>query len=239
MLLIDQTAVIHWMAYAYQKASGNTQWIKPYLAPLQKYADYLVTNGLFPPSQKSSVDSIGPTPNQTVLAIYSAIGLTAFGALSNQANYTKVGKDYATKIVEMGLDSNKTHIKAHYNDSDSSWITTYPTAFDVMLGLDTFDKSLNQLQSDWYEKQLHPFGMQFYSGVAYTVSELSLWAASTSSKTVRNSLINAVHAAYTADINNTPGPTQWNVTNPGVGEWFLSTSKSNVGSYWMVAVNDL
>lgn len=38
-LIADQTAVMHWMAYAYQKASGDTEYIKPYLAPLQKFAE--------------------------------------------------------------------------------------------------------------------------------------------------------------------------------------------------------
>ena len=233
MLILDQTSVIHWMAYAYQKASGNTKWVKPYLPALQKYADYLVANGLYPASQKSSTDSIGATPNQTVLAIYSAIGLTSFGALSGQKNYTDKGKEFAPLILEMGTDTMNTHILAHYHDPDSSWVSTYPFAFDKMLGLNTFNSATYAQQSAWYETELHPYGMPFYSGVDYTVAEAALWCAATSSDQVRDALINGIHMMLTSNLNDVPGPTQWNVTGANEGVWFLSTTKSNVGSYFM------
>lgn len=224
------------MIYAYVKRSGNKDWVKPYLQPLQRYADYLVENGLYPPSQRSSVDSIGPTPNQTVLAIYSAIGLTSFGALSGMKNYTDKGKEYAPLIIDMGVSSDGSHVKAHYNDSDSSWISTYPFAFDVMLGLNTFNESILKTQSDWYSERIHPYGMQFYDGVDYTVAELSLWCAATSSDEVRGKLIGAIHHELTSGANVVVGPTQWNVTGGvGEGKWFFSTAKSIVGSYFMPA----
>ena len=87
-LIVDQTSVIHWMALMYQRASGNTDFVKPYLGNIQKYADYLVGNGLFPAKQRSSIDSIGGTANQTVLAIYSALALKCFGQLSGMSNYS-------------------------------------------------------------------------------------------------------------------------------------------------------
>ena len=63
-LTVDQTAVMHWMVYAYQKASGDTTYAKPYTAVLQKFADYLVDNGLYVSKQSSAVDSIGPLPTK-------------------------------------------------------------------------------------------------------------------------------------------------------------------------------
>jgi hypothetical protein len=62
-LLLDETSVLLWMAYSYQKRSGNTEWVRPYLPTLQKYADYLVQNGLYLPSQWPPVDSIEATVN--------------------------------------------------------------------------------------------------------------------------------------------------------------------------------
>jgi hypothetical protein len=35
-LLPDQTSVLLWMAYSYQKLSGNTEWVRPCLPTLQK-----------------------------------------------------------------------------------------------------------------------------------------------------------------------------------------------------------
>lgn len=34
-LLLDQTSVLLWMAYSYQKLSGNTEWVRPYLPTQQ------------------------------------------------------------------------------------------------------------------------------------------------------------------------------------------------------------
>lgn len=233
---MDQTSVIHWMTYSYQKATGDTEWVKPYVSRLQVYADHLVENGLYPPSERSSVDSIGATPNQTVLAIYSAIGLTSFGTMTGQTNYTEKGKEYAERILEMGYDSEHTHVRAHYNDSDSSWISTYPFGFDKMLELDTFNSSTHSTMSDWYEQHLHPYGLQLYDGVDYMVAELAMWGAATSSDKVRDGIIDGIHRALTNGMNEAVGPTQWNVTGPNEGLWFLSTAKSIVGSYWMPAL---
>ena len=132
------------MVYAYQRASGNTDWAKPYIPTLRKFADYLVNNGLYVAKQQSSVDSVGPTANQTVLAMYAAIGLTSFGALSGQDNYTTIGKSFVPVILDLGTGSEHTHITSNYGANDSSWITTYPLAFDKMLGLDTFNDSVSR-----------------------------------------------------------------------------------------------
>ncbi|KAI1326747.1 hypothetical protein F5Y16DRAFT_421597 [Xylariaceae sp. FL0255] len=237
-LIVDQTSVILWMAYAYQKASGDTEWVKPYVSVLQGFADYLVDNGLYTASQQSSVDSIGPTANQTILAMYSAIGLNAFGAMTGQANYTKVGKQFADVILEKGTDSEHTHITAHFGDPDDVWISTYPLAFDTMLDLGTFNSSTSEMQSTFYESKLSTYGMVFFSGVEYAVGSFMLWCAATSSDTVRNSLINGVHAFFEDGLNSQAMPTRWYVTGDLIGEWVLSVDKPTAGSYFMpVAIN--
>jgi hypothetical protein len=233
-LILDQTSVIQWMAYAYQKSSGNTQWVKPYLGALQKYADYAVEFGLYPKSESTSVDSIGPSPNQTVLATYAAIALNAFGELSGMTNYSATGKTYAAKILELGSDSKKTHLKVHYDDDDSSWVTAYPLGFDRMLGLDTFNESTSEWLSNWYQQQIEPFGIQITNAENYIVADLGFWTGAVSSRTVLDAYIDGVYAAYTDPINSgAVGPTQWNVTGTNQGKWFLTTAKSIVGSFWM------
>ncbi|CAL5867994.1 uncharacterized protein PFLUO_LOCUS2217 [Penicillium psychrofluorescens] len=237
-LIVDQTSVLLWMAYAYQRASKNTEWVKPYISALTKFADYLVNNGLYPAKQMSSTDSITPTANQTILAMYAAIGLTSFGALTEQSNYTAIGKNFTSVILKLGTDSNDTHIIAHYGDPDTSWISTYPFAFDKMLGLNTFNETTYEMQSIWYEGQLHPYGIPFYSGVDYTVAEFMAWCAATSSQSVSEALINGIYAFLADGMNNVPGPTVWYVTGSQSGEWDSSIAKSTCGSYFMpLAVN--
>ena len=227
--------MIHWIAYAYQLASGNTQWVKPYIPALQKFADYLVDNGLYPAKQQSSIDSIGATANQTVLAMYAAIGLTSFGALTGLENYTAVGKSFVPVILELGTDPEKTHFMAHYNDDSSSWVSTYPFAYDKMLRLGTFNESTYAMQSKWYEGELHTYGMQLFSGVTYAVGSLVSWCAATSSNSVRSGLLNGIHAFITDGMNNEPGPGLWFVTGPMEGQWRSNIAKSTCGSYFMPA----
>ena len=237
-LIVDQTAVIHWMAYAYVHATGDSDFVKPYLPALQRFADYLVSDGLYPAKQMSAIDSIAGSANQTVLAMYSAIGLTCFGALSGQQNYTDVGKHFADVIVAQGLSSDGSHIKAHYADNDTTWITTYPFAFDKLLGLGTFNDSIYATQSKWYEGQLNDYSMQFFSDIQYTVGDLMIWAGATSSDYVKNALIDGTHHFLTNRLNDVPGPSLWYVEGPQAGKYRGSIAKGIVGGYFMeVAVN--
>ncbi|KAJ6789753.1 hypothetical protein PWT90_06774 [Aphanocladium album] len=238
-LLLDQTSVLLWMVYAYHKISKNTQWARPYVPILKKYADYLVQNGLYPAKQRSAVDSIQATANQTVLAIYSAIGIASFGELASASNYTAKGKDFASKILDLAVNTKGNHIITHYSDPASSWIGTYPFAFDKLLDLGLFNESVYNMLSSWYETQQHPNGMQFFSEVNKTVSTLEMWLAATSSSQVRNFFIGSIHKTLTNGLNSVPGPTIWNVVGSDVGVAFMSKAKSDVGSYFMVAAVDM
>jgi hypothetical protein len=234
-LVLDQTSVIIWMTYLYQKYSRNTAWAAPYIGTLQKYADYLVQTGLYPIAQQSSVDSIGATPNQTVLAIQAAIGINAFGALSGLSNYTTVALSYASIIAELGRDSTRTHFITHYGGADSEFVIVYPFAFDQLLGLNTFNTSVLQQQSEFYTTKAQPFGVQFDSDIKYTVLEWEMWAAAISSDSVRDYFVNSVHEVWTSRINTFPAPTQWNVVEPNLGVGTIARAKPVVGSIFMIA----
>lgn len=223
------------MTYAYQRISKNANWIQLYVPTLQKYANYLVKNGLYPPKQRSAVDSISATANQTVLAMYSAIGLASFGTMTNQANYTAKGKEYASKLIQMGTNPAGNHIMAHYNDPGTSWISTYPFAFDRLLGLNLFDQKTIDMQNSWYETQQHPNGVQFYGGVKKTVSTLEMWLAATAPEKLRDYFIDSIHETLTNGKSSVPGPTIWDVTGDNVGVPYMTKAKSDVGSYFMVA----
>lgn len=222
------------MVYAYQKVTGNTGWAKPYLPTLHKYAEYLVRNGLYPASERSAVHS-DTRANQTLLAISASIGLTSYGALTRLNNYTTIGKSYAAQVLEIGTDANRTHLLTHYGGEDSSWITSYPFAYDKLLGLETFPHAAYEMQSSWYEDLVQSYGLQFSSDVDFTVAELAMMAAATSSEDVRNLVFDSLHRSITSGINPVPGPNHWNVVGDDVGHWRSARAQSSVGGYWMPA----
>ena len=224
------------MVYAYQKASGNTEWAKQYIPLLQKYTEYLVDYGLYPVLQRSAVDAIGAAPNQTALAMGAAISLKAFGALTGMSNYSSLGDQYAKTIYDVGTDTDKTHFLAHYSDPDSSWVMAYPLAIDKLLDLNTFSADVYEMESNWYIQQEQPYGIQFSSDVTYTLLELEFWVASTSSIKFQNFIADTVTKFLSNGLNDIPGPTQWNVIGANQGIWSkFSTSKSNIGSTFMIA----
>lgn len=187
--------------------------------------------------QSSSVDSIGPTANQTVLAMSSAIALTSFGTMTRMHNYTAVGKHFAEVIMQEGV--NGSHVTAHFGDPASSWISTYPMGFDMMLGLNTFNATTYKLQSDWYSTVISEYGMPLFSDVKYAVGDLVPWCAVTSTDAVRDALISGINAFLTDELNNSPGPTRWYVTgpSPAPGTWpgTSSINKPTAGAYWILA----
>ncbi|KAI4160954.1 MAG: hypothetical protein L6R39_000160, partial [Caloplaca ligustica] len=141
---VEESGNLLILAYAYSRASNSTTWINSHRSLFQGYADYLVTNGLNMASQLSTDDGTGPLPNQTNLAIKAAVGLTAFGAMFNEQNYTNIGLDHANQLYNNSLatDTEKTHFLLQYPQSLNGPNTTYSTTFnlygDSLLGLNTF-----------------------------------------------------------------------------------------------------
>ncbi len=94
------------MAYQYQQLTGDNAWAQSHGKLFKQFADYLKTNGLNPSLQLDTVDSIKPTVNQTNLAITSAIGLKAYGALTGNQAYTQTAQTFASTIYRQGLSTN-------------------------------------------------------------------------------------------------------------------------------------
>ncbi|KAK0313450.1 hypothetical protein LTR01_001706 [Friedmanniomyces endolithicus] len=88
---VEECGSLLTLFYMYQLATGDKIWAAQYHNLLQTYADYLVSNGLFPTKQLSSDDGLGNISNQTSLAIKAAIGLNAYGVMIGQRNYSDIG----------------------------------------------------------------------------------------------------------------------------------------------------
>ena len=62
--------------------------------------------------------------------------------------YSSVGDQSASTILDLGLASDGSHIIANWGSSDSSWITTYPFAMDKLLNTQTFNETTYVLESN-------------------------------------------------------------------------------------------
>ena len=70
------------------------------------------------------------------------------------SNYSEVGDQFASTILDIGLASDGSHIIANYGSNDSTWITTYPFAVDKLLDTQTFNESTYALQSEMVRRAI-------------------------------------------------------------------------------------
>lgn len=176
-----ETSTVFIMLYAYQKYTNDTTFAAEYTSLLTGYADYLNENSLYPSSQLISVDAIGAQPNQTGLAVQSAIGLKAASLVLSDSKYSDTADSIAQTLYEdaLGLDgatlAESTHFTYYYGQDDT-WNVLFPAYSDVLLDLNTFDSAAWDLQSSWYATQMQEGGLPFagpLSDTSYTGSGIN------------------------------------------------------------------
>lgn len=164
---IFETSSFFILLYAYQKLTGNTDFMKNYTNLAEGYADWLSeSRSLYPGRQLISVDAIRPSANQTALAIQAAIGLKAASALTGNAKYARKAAENVNAIYYggLGLDGSSPTSSEHFTynyGADDTWNVIFASYSDVVLGLDTFPQEAWDMQSDWYLKQVEEGGLAF------------------------------------------------------------------------------
>ncbi|RMY20308.1 hypothetical protein D0867_04083 [Hortaea werneckii] len=249
-----ETSSLFILFYAYQKYTGDASWAKQYSSLLTGYADYLVNHSLYPSAQLISVDAIRGYPNQTALAMQSAMGLKAASKLLENDSYATIADSYATKLYDhaLGLDGStvqdSTHFTYYYGQEDT-WNVIFAAYSDVLLELDTFPSAAWDMQSEWYLRQMRELGLPFagptdkmdYTGSKLTwgLSDWNIVAASASSTAVQAAVINNTHAFLTNGMNDIPFGTKYEVEGKQAGKWISNRARSTVGSnFALVALKE-
>ena len=189
-ILLEATDIFLIMAYQYQQLTGDKAWAQSHSKLFQQFANYLKTNGLNPPVQYDTVDSIKPTANQTNLAMTSAIGLQAYGALTGNQAYTQTAQSFANKIYTQGLGTNlysngtltkrtPQHFTYNYG-STASWATIFNLFPDQYLNLGTFPPDAISMQCSWYMSQATSVGIPYASAQGNIANGMwNMWIAAT------------------------------------------------------------
>ena len=203
---VEECGNIILLAYMYQLASGNTDWIKGYSSLFGVWADYLVINGLYPTTQLSTDDGAGSTPNQTNLAIKSAIALNAYGIMTSQPKYSDTGKSFAHTLYNdaVGTDPSRTHFTLIQGQSDT-WTTAFNLYPDILLNLSTFPNEAYEMQSAYYKQIRSPAGVALDSSESWGKTDWMIWAAATAAKVgdteTRDMFLNDVHGLLTNSVD--------------------------------------
>jgi hypothetical protein len=194
------------LAAAYVSATGDANWALQYTDVFQKYADYLVENSIDITNQLSSNDAAGPLANETNLAIKAAVGLKAFGEMSGDKYYSRIGDEHANLFFQQGLgtDQNKTHFVLEYPDSPGTWKTPYNLFPDVLLGLETFPDAAYRMGSEFFTTVRGEYGVTLDNRQDWAKSDWNMWLAGTFEKRTRNEFVEDLWAFMTNGKHNWP-----------------------------------
>ncbi|CAK3896735.1 related to glutaminase A [Lecanosticta acicola] len=237
-----ETSSMFILMYAYQKLSGNDSYTTKYSDLLPGWAQYLADNGLYPSKQLISVDAIAATPNQTALAMQSAMGLKAAALLTGNDSYSDIADDFAKTIYDdgLGLNDNKSHFTYNYGDNDN-WNVIFASFSDVFLNLTTFPQNAWDLQARWYLSEIQEAGLAFAGpvsdrGVDWALTDWNIMtAAALGSEDLTREIVNTTHAFLTNGINEIPFGTKYYVSGSDAGVWIANKARSTVGTHFSIA----
>ena len=235
---VEETANLLILVCAYSLASGNEAWANQYTALLQRYANYLVASGLNIPSQLSTDDAAGPLANQTNLAIKAAIGLTAFGRLFSQPNYTEIGLQYANRlyIEGLGTDADKTHFVLEYGNS-ASYTTAFNLYPDRLLKLGTFSQKAFDMQAAFYPMIRAEAGVPLDNRVNWGKTDWMLFAGASSpaaDNSTKGMFIDDVHQFVSSGKNSKPFSDRYTVKGDQMGKFTSYRARPVVGGHFAV-----
>lgn len=228
------------MAYQYQQQTGDKAWAQSHATLFQRFADYLSNNGLKPSAQLDTVDSIYPSVNQTNLAITSAIGLKAYGALTGNQAYTQTGQNFANTIYTQGLGTNlysngtfasgtPTHFTYNYGMS-TSWGTVFNLFPDQCLHLNTFPVDAVLMQCSWYMSQATSVGIPYASEQNDIANGMwDMWIAAICPNDV-DAIIGYEYAFFTNGKNTVPFADRFYLTGPQAGVFVTAQARPTLGT---------
>jgi hypothetical protein len=225
------------LASAYVYATGDTKWTSQYTEIFQEYADYLADNSINIATQLSSNDAAGPLANETNLAIKAAVGLKAFGEMSGNKYYSRIGEEHASLFFEKGLgtDKQKTHFMLEYPDYSETWKTPYNLFPDVLLDLKTFPDAAYRMGSGFFATVRGEYGVPLDNRQDWAKSDWNMWLAGTFDTSTRDGFVDDLWAFMTNGKHNWPFSDRYVATSahgnePGVP--ILCRARPTVGGHF-------
>ncbi|KAF2498472.1 glutaminase [Lophium mytilinum] len=249
---VEASSVVLIASLWYAKATGNSIWSGSggtFTSTLTKYADFLSdeNNGLYLPSQLSTIDGPGPLAGQTNLAIKSAVALNAFGVLSGIKKYSDRGLYYASQLynssgtgIGQSCGDAAPHFTLQTTDVHDCADYAFSTAFnlypDVLLGLKTFPQSAVDMEDAFYPTARKEAGVQADTRGDWMSTFWGFWAAASGEEggATEKQYINDVYAFISNGKNTHPFCDRVHVTGDSVGLEYTWRARPVTGGHFAV-----
>ncbi|KAH9940434.1 DUF1793-domain-containing protein [Epithele typhae] len=216
------------MALSHAQTANDQSLLKTYFSLLDQWTQFLITDSLIPADQLSTDDFAGSLANQTNLAIKGIVGIKAMSKIAaltgdndRATKYSSMADSYVQQWKTLATSADGKHLTLSYGNSDS-WGLAYNLYADKLLGTNAFPQDVYDLQTEWYNGQAKPFGVQLDTRHTYTKSDWQIWTAGIMSATqVRDMFVSSV-LKYAGDgATNQPLPDLYDAINgtevPGSG----------------------
>ena len=234
---IEETGNVLILINAYEKATGDTSWAANYTSLLSGYADYLKENGLHSTWQFSTTDGLGGYANMTSLGIKAAVGLSAYGDLTGQQNWTDLGSSFAEQINTDGVGVyTSSATKQSYFDlvyGNETWYLTFNIFPAALFNQTTFNQSTYVAQSDFYPTVRGEGGVAIAGNAQWGKTDWDFWVAAVAESGTRELFINDIHAYISNGKNTQPFSDKYFVTGEKQGLASFR-ARPTVGAHWAI-----
>ncbi|MBP3468107.1 MAG: DUF4965 domain-containing protein [Lachnospiraceae bacterium] len=200
------------LAAAVTEKDGNTDFIRPYMNLMRKWANYLLAYGEDPGQQLCTDDFAGHLARNVNLAAKAIMGIESFGRLLMQAGEKVEGEIYHRKAValaeswEQNALEDDDHTVLAYG-KNNSWSLKYNLVWDKILGSNLFSDSIFEQETDWYAEKMNAYGVPLDSRNSYTKSDWILWiVAMTQDRRKREKLIEPIFRFLRETDSRNPFP---------------------------------
>lgn len=169
------------MTCAYEKVSGDVEFVRANLPLLRQWADYLVKIGVDPNEQLCTDDFAGHLAHNCNLSAKGILGIASFAMLCKAVDeddaerYQVCAETLAKQWIEGASSSD--HTRLTFCD-ESSWSLKYNLIWDQLLGINLFPSELKEKEAKWYSSVSNKFGPPLDNRATYSKVDWQVWAAS-------------------------------------------------------------
>ncbi|KAF5360446.1 hypothetical protein D9756_005173 [Leucocoprinus leucothites] len=220
-LAVENSGSMLIMAYAHAVKSGDGSLITRYYSTLQRWADFLITNAMNPPSDSLTADGFSGN-KVTNLALKSILGVYSMAKINEAVGSTNTSfMDNATRLAQNWTQQavTETHIK-YFFDDPNSWGLMYNLFPAVWLDTGLISSDILSRQGQFYMQQNGALsGFSLDSAVQnITYPHWTLLTAATvpdSLKAARTQLIHQVHQRASGGSNPFTLPMTYSTSTGG------------------------
>ncbi len=161
------------------KRLKNFKYAEEHAETLEKWAEYLIKDGLDPAKQLCTDDFTGELAHNCNLSAKAILGIASWGYMleksgKNGKRYTDYARKYAEIWVDRAVQNNRSLLAF---DKKNTWSLKYNLVWDSYFGWNLFPFEFKKNEIDFYKTQMKEYGVPLDCRNSYTKTDWQMWTA--------------------------------------------------------------